>query len=241
MSTHDLSILIIWLPIILSWVGLVFTIRYIKLTGEMVREMRSARDPSVYVDVENDKGKYKILVGNCGDSPAFNVKFSFSEPSPFRSVNGITPADKTLAQHPITFIAPKSRLKFWAGYFDHSSSLPVPDLVAVIQYDNEEGKHFSRACRINTMSLENLLFETFRDPASEIAEAIKASNLSSDLKHLSKDFSSKMRSSKQEDTRPRVPCPVCAEFILLDAKKCRFCQESIQHMIASSTGHTDQS
>jgi hypothetical protein len=31
-----------------------------------------------------------------------------------------------------------------------------------------------------------------------------------------------------EDVRPRAPCPACAELILVEANKCRFCGESLR-------------
>ena len=231
MTSQQTTILATWIPIIISWVGLALTGLYIKLTGEMVRQMRAAREPSVYADIEVNGGKHIIIVGNCGESPAVNIRFSFIGASPLRDINGIPSADKTLAQQPITFLAPNKILKFWAGYVDFNAQQPVPELVIRIAYENEKGKRFSRTCRINVLNLDNLLFETFRDSSQDIADAIREGNQEKSLKHFLRNdllIPNGFGAQKQhKDKRLRVPCPTCSEMVLLDARKCRFCREVI--------------
>lgn len=45
--------------------------------------------------------------------------------------------------------------------------------------------------------------------------------------------------AKSEDRRPRVPCPKCAELILVSARKCKYCGEDLAPYHAAVAAEKD--
>lgn len=197
---------------------------YVYLTREMVHEMRSSRDPSVFVDLEFPEMQGRIIIGNSGQSAAKNVRFKVQDNIPwmgkekrtvgFDSIRAIT--------NGLSYLPPGRTFKYYAGTPDWKKTEGHTCLLEVqVEYESENGKSkFKREYVIDFAQYQSVLFESFRDPNREVAEAIRVAERSRQSHEAS-------RSSSYIEFMSKKPCPMCAELIPRVAKKCSHCGELI--------------
>jgi len=200
------------------------TASYVYLTREMVIEMRSTRDPSVFVDMEFPEQRGRIIIGNSGQSAAKNVKFKVQDEIPWRGKDNHAvgfDAIKAITDG-LLYLPPGRTFKYYAGIPDWKKVEGQTCLLKVqVEYEGENSKkRIKREYVIDFAQFENVLFESFRDPNREVAEAIRDAERS----RQSHDAS---RSSSYPEFVSKKPCPMCAEMIPRAAKKCSHCGEFI--------------
>ena len=193
---------------------------YVRLTHSMLEEAKSQREPNVWIDLELSSYQAKLLVGNSGTSPAKNIKFDVKDNIPWRKDQKINQSLETI--HPvkngISYLAPSRTLKYIAGYIDKEKTFSELDGTVEINlsYETENGKKISRDFTIDIGQYYGVLFESFKNPASEIANAIKDVERAQKSSRSSDNFAS---------TFYKKNCPICGERINPAAKKCPHCLE----------------
>lgn len=223
MNTEEVARLTLYTTIAAAGINFLLTVLtaiYVYFTRRMVCEMQAARQPSVFIDLEFPDEQARIAIGNSGESPAVNVVFEIKEDIPWRHFLAGKDGLKSLEviKHGVSFLPPDRVLKFMGGYVDWEKFRQAPGQLQIkIKFDNEAGHHFTRDYRINISQYAQLLYDTFRDPSTAIAQAIRESERS----RRSKDS---MQSIFQS---PKRTCPICAQRIPKAAKKCPECLEFI--------------
>jgi hypothetical protein len=95
------------------------TAMYVLLTRQIVRQIRAAREPSVFFDLDFPESEVRVVVGNSGESPALNIRFSITEDLPWRSprmTDGLRSIE--MIRSGISFLAPRRTLKLLGGFID---------------------------------------------------------------------------------------------------------------------------
>jgi hypothetical protein len=194
--------------------------RYVRLTHSMVEEAKSQKEPNVWIDLELSSYQAKLLVGNSGTSPAKNLKFEVKDNIPWRKDQNFTESLETI--HPvmngISYLAPARTLKYVAGYIDNKKTFSELESTVEIKltYETEAGKKIIRDFVIDIGQYYGVLFESFTNPASEIARAIKDIERTQKSDHGIDKIASRFFKKN---------CPVCGELINSSAKKCPQCLE----------------
>lgn len=187
---------------------------YVKLTSAMVAEMKSTRNPSVFVDLEfPDRGDTVLSVGNSGQAPAKNIKFDLKENIPwvgkFRNMN--------ILEKGVSYLPPGRILKFNIGTVDWKKLEETGGTLEVdITFESETGKTFNRETFFDLSQYIGVLFDSFRDSGLVIAEAIKDTERSRQTYQRAWNISF--------HTIKKL-CPFCQESIPTNAKKCSHCHE----------------
>lgn len=201
----------------------ILTGRYVRLTARMAEEMRTARDPSIYVDIELESGgdDFILVVGNAGPSPAINLAFAVEDHVPWREPgkHGLGLVRLPAVTAGIQYLAPGRRLKYLVGSFDWSKASPeAPDCTIKVSYQSEGRRDFHRIANIRLTDYHHLRINAFDPPEALIANAIE--DVRRDQQHYehAKDTA---RMLKQQ-------CPVCAELISRQARKCPHCHEFLE-------------
>lgn len=214
-----------WLSIIGGGATIVLamlTAWYVRLTYHILQEARAAKEPNVWVDLELTNYSVKLVVGNTGASPARNIKLSVQDNIYWRSYaeTKTSLADLVIVKDGISYLAPGRALKFEAGLIDRDKTLTEKDSFAEIRltYETDSGKEISRVSRIDMNQYREVLLESFREPESDIAEAIRNTESGKQSRKFMDSAITRM-TMKQ--------CPVCGERINRSAKKCPRCLEFI--------------
>ncbi len=210
------SLIVTLATVLLAWL----TSRYVKLTKHMVDAMREIREPSVYVDFELPENMLRFTVGNAGQTPAKNVLFEIIEDINwlqfFKNKRGISSI--AIITSGVSYLTPGRTLKFRAGYIEQEGIPKENSVLRMnVMYENETGKKFIKQIAIDMIQYKNVLFESFKDPNIAVAEAIKETERSRDLREHSRSF---LKFSPQSKA-----CPMCAEKVPMEAKKCSHCGE----------------
>jgi hypothetical protein len=193
------------------------TARYVVLTGRMVAEMRAARRPSVFLDLEVvSAGELVVLVGNSGDVAANNVQIDVDDRVPWQTAFRTPPFDLPAFRDGIPYLAPNRVLRFSLGWLDWKSTAESGGwLNATLRYKGEDGSEFAGAAHIDLRRYNGVSVDTFEraedraaDSLRELASYVRALNIE---KHHRRSF--------------RRACPSCAESISSSAKKCYHCDE----------------
>jgi len=195
---------------------------YVYLTRRMVREMKSSREPSVFVDLEFPEEEARIAILNSGQSPAIDVRFKVEEDIPWRQLGSHPVGLNTLnvIKKGISYLPAGRSLKFMAGFPDWKSIDETNGRMAVhVNYKNEDGNPFEREYIIDVDQYRSILFESFRDPNREVAKAIRDTERDRSSREQSRSMFTRFAEP------PRKSCPVCAEYIPKKAKKCPKCHE----------------
>ena len=196
--------------------------RYVKLTHALVEESRQAKYPNVFVDVEFDEIDVKFLVGNSGTTPALDIHFDVKDQVPWRKIgnhpSGITAI--VAVQKGISYLAPGRTLKFSAGYIEHDPKFFAEgsSIDITLEFRTEDGAELRRQFTIDLQSYAGILFETFRDPQREVAQAIR------DSEHSHRSDESV---TSQIHNMFKKVCPFCGELVASKARKCPHCHEAI--------------
>ncbi len=179
----------------------------------MLEEMKTSRDPFVFVDLEFPDQMGRVSLENSGFSPAFHLRIAIDDKISWRDPMK-TKERFTSLEEGIAYLAPGRRLLFNAGYIDWKDG-GVGQITMKVDYENASGKTFSETFCIDTTHLEGLLFESFRDPSQAIADSINKGFRMID---------SRLKGGPITRQIKKV-CPFCAELIPKAAKKCSQCGE----------------
>lgn len=199
------------------------TSRYVRLTGRMVEESQKSREPSVTVDFEIPDRSLRLVVENHGLSPAKNVRIAVLKEVQWvrsgKAREGL--AECGAVKNGISYLTPSRKLKYYLG-FPNWNDISDGEMEASLRitYENEAGKEYHHIVDFDFRQLHEVLFESFKDPALAVAEAIQQSERDRRLQeHSRRMFDSLVA------PREMKKCQACAELIPKEAKKCAHCQE----------------
>lgn len=199
--------------IVLVWL----TQRYVKLTGGMVAEMRAARQPVVYIDVEIEDGSMVVLIiGNSGDAPARHVQFVVDDGIPWEGKPLARPSELSALIDGLAYLAPGRRLRFMLGHLDWKKATEQSGwLNIVISYAGEEERKFVQPVNFDLRRYNGLKLDSFVTPQHKIAEGVNG------LFRLAQDEALQ----KHAEVSFRKVCPACHSLMPTSATKCAACLE----------------
>jgi len=130
----------------------ILTWRYVVFTQRLVNETRAARQPTVFADLELSEHSLTFVVGNAGQTPAYDIRLQVTEvvpwfytPSDDEDRIGTLPA----VTDGIAHLAPGRVLKFSAGMIDwHKIEDPSFYVDVTIHYRDRSGQTFSDQSRV---------------------------------------------------------------------------------------------
>jgi hypothetical protein len=196
---------------------------YAYLTRQMVLQMRASREPSVFVDLEFPESMARVSVGNTGLTPAKNIRFRIDDKVPWLGEQdkprGLLAVNALKTG--VSFLPPGRVLKYYVGMPDWKRAGPEATITVAVDFESEAGATFAREYVLDLAQYSQVLFESFRDPTSSVADAIKEAERS---RRASQTAASIVSPFFPPLTKT---CPMCAEKIPLAARKCSHCGEMI--------------
>ena len=203
----------------------ILTRKYVYLTRSLMEETKRSREPLVAVDFEiPSHGRLSLIIANYGQSPAKNIQITVlkdvdctqNQPSaPYTSLATLDPV-----KNGISYLTPGRKLKYTGimglEILDREISISVR-----INYEDETGKPYENLINYDFTQLRGVLFETFKDPSLAIAEAIRDVERS---RKTTEHITSWIQPVRKREMKL---CPMCAEEIPIEAKKCSHCQETL--------------
>jgi hypothetical protein len=189
---------------------------YVRLTGRMVSEMRAARQPIVFVDIEFlDGSEVVLIIGNSGDAPARHVRFDVEDGIPWKGKPWYAPSELPALKHGIPYLAPGRALRFRLGLLDWEQATKSSGWLNVkIAFEGEEGRKFVHAADIDLRRYEGLSLDTFARYEEHAVEALQG------ILRLGTEVADR---GKPNSTTKW--CPACAKPMSYSAKKCAECGE----------------
>lgn len=91
-----------------------------------------------------------------------------------------------------------------------------------VTYENEGGKQYEHTVDFDFGQMREVLFESFKDPNLTVADAIRDSERNRQSHESTRQLLSKLGGGNM------THCPMCAERIPEEAKKCSHCQEFLE-------------
>lgn len=207
--------------VILAWL----TSRYVRLTKLMVDSMKEARDPAISIDFELPGHFLRFVIANTGHGTAKNIRFTVTNDVKFIDRGKDQVAIGTLApiRNGISHLVPGRKLKYGVGFGSWHKKDDAAMLLSMrVDYENEEGKPFTQNIDIDMSQLDEVLYESFKDPGLAVAEAIRETERDRRRHEQFPSRSAFLYSS------PKKPCPACGELVKEIAKKCCHCGEWIE-------------
>jgi hypothetical protein len=200
----------------------ILTAAYVVLTRQMVRQMKAAREPSVFADFEFLDRVTRLVIGNSSDSPALNIRFSVNETIPWQQEQEDL-GHIDAVRDGLPFLAPRRMLKFHAGYVDWARLDETNGLANIqIVFENDLKHQFKREYTLDIRKFDQVAGDSFQEPSAAIAKAIRDAEQSRRHDQIMQGFSRRLFS------KPKTkPCPYCAMTIPFAAKKCPECLEFI--------------
>lgn len=199
----------------------ILTAIYVVFTREMVRHMREAREPSVFVDFEFLERQTRLVIGNSSDSPAINIHFFVSGTIPWQhETDGIR--NIGAVRDGLPFLAPRRMLKFYAGYVDWERLENGNGLASIsIVYEDEAKHEFKREYILDIRKFDQVAGDSFQEPSVAVAKAIRDAENSRSHERFMQQFGKGLFRS-----RPKTKtCSYCGKSIPQAAKKCPECHE----------------
>jgi hypothetical protein len=195
-----------------------FTAIYVWLTYHILREMRSAREPAVFIDIElRNEIEIMLVVGNTGVRPARNITFTINHDLKWLT-EGSNLSELPAFREGIPYLAPGRILRFLAGVVDWGNAVKdeaVLDLT--LAFDTETEGRVERGVTIDLARYHGLAANTFSLPTDSIAHSL------SRLVHL--EEMRDINNSNPIGRMFRYSCPFCGRSIPRPAKKCSECGE----------------
>jgi hypothetical protein len=190
---------------------------YVCHTGRMLQEMKLAREPNVYFDIELPDNDLRASISNHGYLAAANITFTFEESLPWGQKRDKL-ADHDVFKNGISYLSPGRVLKYRLGRLNWNDLNKENAKLSVrITFTNEVGKTFKRNYLFDISHFKSVLFSSFQGPEERI---VKALILEKQME--SGKLATLMRS------RDKKRCPFCAELISVNAKKCAHCHEFLK-------------
>ena len=198
----------------------ILTAKYVRLTSVLAEEAITAKDPIVYVDIELDTFGLKLVIGNVGTTSAQNITFSIQDSIQW-NVRGESPTginSLSIVKNGLAYLPPKRILKFYAGDVKDAKGAfpPGSKMHVLLNFENEAGRKIIRRFTIDLASYSEVLYESFTNPAKEVARAIR----DTDFGHSSKD-----RMKGIVELMTKKSCSICGSSIPHKARKCPKCLE----------------
>lgn len=212
------------------------TSKYVRLTNQMVDDMKQTREPSITVDFELVDHALRLAVGNSGLTPAKDIRFDVRQDIDWLRSGGDTTgiADLAPLKRGISYLAPGRTLKYLAGFPNRQNAGTGNMLLSIdVEFSNEHGATFEHGIDIDMTHYESVLFESFKEPERAIADAIKDVERSRRTQSSSSGLVQMFR--RQNHTR----CPIFGEEIKVKAKKCRHCGEWLPDKAEEDIGDGD--
>lgn len=200
------------------------TSRYVRLTRSLVEETQRSREPSVTLDFEIPDRSLRLVLTNHGQSSAKNIRIGLLKDVSWiergRGPSGF--AESALIKDGISYLTPSRKLKYFIGYPSWRDT-PDEQMEASfsLSYEDERGKRFAHNVDFDFGQMREVMFESFTDSNLAVAEAIR----DTERKRQSHERTRSMLNGST--TRKRKQCPMCAEMIPEEAKKCSHCNEII--------------
>jgi hypothetical protein len=189
----------------------------------MVEESQKSRVPLVTVDFEILNRSLLLVVENHGLSPAKNVRIAVLKDVQWvrmaKPRQGL--AECGAVKKGISYLTPSRKLKYYLGFPNWND--PSNDQMQAslrITYENEAGKEYHHVADFDFCQMREVLVESFKDPNSAVAEAIRDSELHRQLGEYTRQISSSWFAPMM-----KKKCTMCAEMIPKEAKKCAHCHE----------------
>lgn len=199
--------------IILAWM----TGKYVRLTGRMVAEMKAARQPIVFVDLEiHDLSEVVLLIGNSGEAPARHCRFEVEDHIPWHGKPQKTPGQLPALKDGIAYLAPARTLRFRLGHVDwNKATAKAGWLNVTIHFEGEEDRKYVHRANIDLSRYAGLSPDTFTRPDNEVVSTLK------EILQLGQQVA-----NRTDPTRGLHRwCTACAHAIPYGAKKCAECGE----------------
>jgi len=201
----------------------VLTARYVKLTGRLVEESKRLRDPVVTVDFELPDWALIMVIENHGLTAAKDVRIELLKDTDWlcsRSDGGSQLADVGAVKTGVSYLTPDRKLKYEVGHPNWQDMPEGPvDVCLRLTYESLSGEQFSETVSYDFRQVQNVLFDSFRDPNAAVAKAIRDAESSRRSQGQMAGFMSRMVAPTTKN------CEFCAEPIRADAKKCKHCGE----------------
>lgn len=198
------------------------TSRYVRLTGRMLEESQKSREPLVTVDFEFPGDSLRLVVENHGLSPAKNVRIAVLKDVQWvrtgKAQQGL--AECGAVKKGVSYLTPSRKLKYYLG-FPRWNGISDDQMEASLRitYENEEGREYHHFADFDFRHMREVLFESFKDSNLAVAEAIRESERGRQWH----ERASRMLTPFFE--REMKKCPMCAEMVPKEARKCSHCQE----------------
>ncbi|HUU98254.1 MAG TPA: hypothetical protein VM487_21180 [Phycisphaerae bacterium] len=207
--------------VVLVWL----TSRYVRLTGRLVEESQRSREPSVTIDFESPDSSLRLALENHGGSPAKNVRITVLKDVEWLRTGKASAGFAEVApiREGVSYLTPSRKLKYYLGVPSWKDT-PDEQMNASfrVTYENDAGKEYSRVVDFDFGQMREVLFESFKDSNLAVAEAIR----NAERDRRSHEQTSQMWGMFR---RPKTKqCPMCAEMIPDEAKKCSQCHEILE-------------
>jgi hypothetical protein len=196
----------------------------------MLEEMRAARQPAVFLDLEIPvDGPAILVVGNNGEATARAIRFDIDDQLPWDSREnvGSTLNELPAVRDGIPYLAPGRTLRFSLRVLNWTAQTERHGwLNAVIRFKDASGREFESRANINLARYNHVTTDTFQPADRQIAELMREYLW---LAH---------ERATRERTTPTLPawCASCLKPIPHGAKKCHWCGEWASVTSAESGG-----
>ncbi len=213
--------------VVLVWL----TSHYVRLTARMVEETQKSREPAVTIDFEIPDHSLRLVVENHGFSPARNVRIAVLKDVQWLQISkgksGLGHCSPV--REGVSYLTPSRKLKYYLG-FPKWNDTPDDQMEASfrVTYENEAGKLYEHNVTFDFGQMREVLLESFKDSNLAVAEAIRESERSRQSNEQRRQMFSHLGKPKTKK------CPMCAETIPEEARKCSHCQE-IQETLCATT------
>lgn len=154
----------------------VLTWRYVRLTANLLDHARQAAKPQVIVDLEFPSNMTHLVIENRGGSPARDVRFTVEKDVPWLKwhqdkpggLGGVPPV-----AHGVSYLTPGRRLVFLLGNFFGIPDGESGEIDLRIDFKDDEGASYTRRVSIDLAQYLGVSTGSFRNPADNIADAIR--------------------------------------------------------------------
>lgn len=211
-----------------SLVLVLVTVVYVVLTWRTVVAVRRAQGPYVYIDVVpfGGSGHMQLEIGNAGSRAAEHVEIAVLPETD--SEVGQTLSTFVPFQKPLPYLAPGRRYAYMLALPSDMWTAGRPRLIALNLNYRGAGDKYSGSFVLDLAALDGVLLAPFKEPATEVADA---------LKELKRGIKVKV---DRDQTFRLQRCVACSTPLLSGARKCPACREW-QRPSRGRLGHASRS
>lgn len=217
------TIIVAIATIVLVWL----TSRYVRLTARLVEETKQSRAPAVHIDFEMPDRKLRLVVANYGQSSAKNIRINVLKDVLWLNKRKGTGGLVEIApiKNGISHLTPTRKLKYYLGYPNWDGIKDEDMSVSMrVTYNDESGKHYEHVVDYDFDQMREVMFESFKDSNLAVAEAIRDAERDRQSDETTKRIFHSIGVEKKKK------CPMCAEKIPEEARKCSHCGEVLNEV-----------